>query len=154
MDWLRNNGLLIDYLFTKCMRSYLWIKQNHSRQSVFPASWDKFCFKVYIAFFPLSSPPVAKPFCEVSIVQRLTSPTFSQYKYLAMLIQEFHIKVELPFVYAIIEVLYPSKDVSDSLYSVSCLQLKLVAFSPQVILQRICWLCGGWNWNLFWMFLI
>lgn len=60
---------------------------------------------------------VAKPFCEVSIVQRLTSPSFSQYKYLAMLIQEFHIKVELPFVYAVLEVLFPSNDVSDNLYS-------------------------------------
>lgn len=60
---------------------------------------------------------VAKPFCEVSIVQRLTSPLFTQYKYLAVLIQEFHIKVELPFIFAIMEVLFPSSDVSSDLYS-------------------------------------
>lgn len=79
-----------------------------------------------------SSCTVAKPFCEVSIVQRLTSPSFSQYKYLAMLIQEFHIKVELPFVYAVLEVLFPSNDVSDNLYSVSYIHMCLnVAYRLQ-----------------------
>ncbi|XP_042203320.1 vacuolar protein sorting-associated protein 13-like isoform X2 [Homarus americanus] len=61
---------------------------------------------------------VAKPFCEVSIYQRLTSPLFAQYKYLAVLIQEFHVKVELPFVFAIMEIVSPVNEMSPDLYSV------------------------------------
>lgn len=60
---------------------------------------------------------VPKPFCEVSIVQRLTSPVFTQYKYFAVLVQEFHVKVELPFVYAIQEVVFPASETSTNLYS-------------------------------------
>ncbi|KAG7176031.1 Vacuolar protein sorting-associated protein 13C-like [Homarus americanus] len=59
-----------------------------------------------------------QPFCEVSIYQRLTSPLFAQYKYLAVLIQEFHVKVELPFVFAIMEIVSPVNEMSPDLYSV------------------------------------
>ncbi|KAK7014808.1 hypothetical protein SK128_024379 [Halocaridina rubra] len=60
---------------------------------------------------------VPKPFCEVSIVQRLTSPVFMQYKYFAVLVQEFHLKVELPYVFAVQEVLYPTSINEVNLYS-------------------------------------
>ncbi|KAK3890033.1 hypothetical protein Pcinc_005997 [Petrolisthes cinctipes] len=53
---------------------------------------------------------VAKPFCEISVVQRVTSPVFTQFRYLAVLIQEFHVQVELPFIFTIIEVLTPPSD--------------------------------------------
>lgn len=61
---------------------------------------------------------VAKPFCEVSVAQKMISPMLTQFKYLAFLIQEFHVKVELPFVYAVMEVLFPSSETSTDLYSV------------------------------------
>lgn len=67
---------------------------------------------------------VAKPFCEVSVVQRVTSPIFTQFRYLAVLIQEFHVQVELPFIFTIIDVLTPPSDspqdsAAGTLYSVS-----------------------------------
>nr|XP_045626468.1 vacuolar protein sorting-associated protein 13C-like isoform X1 [Procambarus clarkii] len=78
-------------------------------------------FPVVLARVPTSrsvmAETVAKPFCEVSIVQRMTSPLFTQFKYLAVLIQEFHVKVELPFVFAVLEVLFPAADESPDLYS-------------------------------------
>ncbi|XP_076066395.1 vacuolar protein sorting 13C isoform X3 [Oratosquilla oratoria] len=58
---------------------------------------------------------VPKPFCEMSMVQHLTSPVFTQYKYLAVLIQEFHVKVELPFVFALMEIFFSEQE--QSLYS-------------------------------------
>ncbi|XP_050687793.1 intermembrane lipid transfer protein Vps13-like isoform X2 [Eriocheir sinensis] len=61
---------------------------------------------------------VAKPFCEVSVAQKVISPTLTQFKYFAVLIQEFHAKVELPFVFAVMEVLMPTREVSTDLYSV------------------------------------
>ncbi|KAK8381851.1 hypothetical protein O3P69_015099 [Scylla paramamosain] len=61
---------------------------------------------------------VAKPFCEVSVAQKMISPMLTQFRYLAFLIQEFHVKVELPFVYAVMEVLLPTREVSTDLYSV------------------------------------
>lgn len=68
--------------------------------------------------------PVAKPFCEVSVAQKMISPMLTQFRYLAVLIQEFHVKVELPFVYAVLEVLLPTREVSTDLYSVcSCIFL-------------------------------
>lgn len=61
---------------------------------------------------------MAKPFCEVSVAQKVISPMLTQFKYLAVLIQEFHAKVELPFVFAVMEVLMPTREVSTDLYSV------------------------------------
>ncbi|KAK8753087.1 hypothetical protein OTU49_002418, partial [Cherax quadricarinatus] len=78
-------------------------------------------FPVVLARVPPSrsvmAETVAKPFCEVSIAQRMTSPLFTQFKYLAVLIQEFHVKVELPFVFAVLDVLFPAAEMSPDLYS-------------------------------------
>lgn len=49
---------------------------------------------------------VPKPFVEVSVVQLLVKHSqIRQFKYFKVLIQEFHIKVELGFVNAVMEVL-------------------------------------------------
>lgn len=54
----------------------------------------------------------------MSVAQKMISPMLTQFKYLAVLIQEFHVKVELPFVFAVMEVLMPTQEVSTDLYSV------------------------------------
>lgn len=53
---------------------------------------------------------VHKPFVEVSIVQLLVKHSqIRQFKYFKVLIQEFHVKVELGFVNAVMEVLETAK---------------------------------------------
>lgn len=56
-----------------------------------------------------------KPFAEVSIVERLNEHTIvKQYKYFKVLIQEFHIKVDIGFINAIVN-FFEAGEVSDEL---------------------------------------
>lgn len=49
---------------------------------------------------------VHKPFAELSIVQRIVKHSqIQQFKYFKVLIQEFHVKVDLNFINAVMEVL-------------------------------------------------
>lgn len=56
--------------------------------------------------------PELKPFVECSIVQRIIPHSnVKQFKYLTMLIQEFHVKVDLLFINEIVEMV--STELSD-----------------------------------------
>lgn len=56
---------------------------------------------------------VHKPFIEMSIVQLLIKNSqIRQFKYFKILVQEFHIKVDLNFVNALLEVLQTKEDSS------------------------------------------
>lgn len=73
--------------------------------------------QIYNCLFPVVLAPVpppksvaadfsVKPFAELSIVQRISKhSSVQQFKYFKVLIQEFHIKVDLSFVNAIMSVL-------------------------------------------------
>lgn len=54
-----------------------------------------------------------KPFAELSVVQRkLEHSSVKQYKYCRLLIQEFHVKLDLGFVNAIVDMFQPD-EISD-----------------------------------------
>lgn len=64
-----------------------------------------------------------KPFIECSIVQRVVPhSSVKQFKYLTVLIQEFHVKVDLLFVNAIVAMLSPELSEEES---VRCLEMLL-----------------------------
>lgn len=77
--------------------------------------------QLYDCIFPVVLAPVPppksvaldstpKPFIELSIVQRIMKySTVQQFKYFKVLIQEFHIKVDLAFVNAVLAVLMPEE---------------------------------------------
>lgn len=55
-------------------------------------------------------PPGIKPFVEVSIVQLLMKNSqIKQYKYFKVLVQEFHVKVDLGLINAIVELFQQSE---------------------------------------------
>lgn len=58
---------------------------------------------------------VLKPFAEVSIVERLNEhSTVKQYKYFKVLIQEFHIKLDIGFINALVN-FFEAGEISDAL---------------------------------------
>lgn len=57
---------------------------------------------------------VLKPFIEISIVKRLTEhSSVQQYKYYKALVQEFHVKVDIGFLNAILA-FFEAEEVSDA----------------------------------------
>lgn len=57
---------------------------------------------------------VPKPFVEVSIVKRLAEHSIvDQFKYFAVLIQEFHVKVDIGFVNAMVKFLESKSTLED-----------------------------------------
>jgi hypothetical protein len=55
-----------------------------------------------------------KPFAELSIVQRvMPHSTVQQFKYFKVLIQEFHVKVDMGFINALLEI-FESEEVSEA----------------------------------------
>lgn len=81
--------------------------------------------QMYDCLFPVVLAPVppprsvaaeseAKPFAELSIVQRVMKHSqVQQFKYFKVLIQEFHIKVDLGFINAVLSVLSPEMRTMD-----------------------------------------
>lgn len=70
---------------------------------------------------------VLKPFAELSIVQRISKhSTVQQYKYFKVLIQEFHIKVDLNFVNTIMDVLATKERTSEEDHQLFLLDMSLV----------------------------
>ncbi|KAF2345342.1 Vacuolar protein sorting-associated protein 13 C-terminal, partial [Trinorchestia longiramus] len=60
---------------------------------------------------------VPKPLFEVSVVQ-VTQPTgLLEYKYVSALLQEFHVMVEMPFISALLAMIYPQTDAQQLLYT-------------------------------------
>lgn len=54
-----------------------------------------------------------KPFAELSVVQRnLEHSSVTQFKYCRLLVQEFHVKLDLGFVNAIVDMFQPD-EISD-----------------------------------------
>lgn len=71
-------------------------------------------FPVVLAPIPppksVAADTIQKPFVELSIVQRLMKHSrVQQFKYFKVLIQEFHIKVDMGFINAVISVLSPEE---------------------------------------------
>ncbi|XP_069674534.1 intermembrane lipid transfer protein Vps13 isoform X2 [Periplaneta americana] len=81
--------------------------------------------QMYDSVFPVVLAPVPppksvaadsalKPFAELSIVQRIMPhSTVQQYKYFKILIQEFHVKVDMGFINGLLE-MFQSEEVSDT----------------------------------------
>lgn len=68
---------------------------------------------IYIYFF-LCIVAVMKPFAELSMVKRLLEySTVQQFRYFKVLIQEFHIKVDIVFINAIMG-LFEANEVNDA----------------------------------------
>ena len=55
-----------------------------------------------------------KPFAELSIVQRIMPHSnVQQYKYFKVLVQEFHVKVDMGFINALLE-MFEAEEISDA----------------------------------------
>lgn len=65
---------------------------------------------------------VHKPFAEISIVQMLIKHSqIRQFKYFKILIQEFHVKVDLGFINALMEVLQGAEFTEQEEVSLLCI---------------------------------
>jgi len=79
--------------------------------------------------FPLAA---LKPFAELSIVQRIMPHSnVQQFKYFKVLIQEFHVKVDMGFINAFLE-MFQSEEVSDT-EEVSMHSIQVLLFTSEFV---------------------
>lgn len=73
-----------------------------------------------------------KPFAEMSIVQRIMPHSnVQQYKYFKVLIQEFHVKVDMGFINAFLE-MFQSEEVSET-EEVSMHSIQVLLFTIEFV---------------------
>jgi hypothetical protein len=73
-----------------------------------------------------------KPFAELSIVQRIMPHSnVQQFKYFKVLIQEFHVKVDMGFINAFLE-MFQSEEVSDT-EEVSMHSIQVFLFTSEFV---------------------
>jgi hypothetical protein len=73
-----------------------------------------------------------KPFAELSIVQRIMPHSkVQQFKYFKVLIQEFHVKVDMGFINALLE-MFQSEEVSET-EEVSMLSIQVLLFIMEFV---------------------
>ena len=73
-----------------------------------------------------------KPFAELSIVQRIMPHSkVQQFKYFKVLIQEFHVKVDMGFINAFLE-MFQSEEVSD-MEEVSMHSIQVLLFTIEFV---------------------